>query len=231
MVAATPERPRAASGSEHGFTLIELLVSLAILAFTATLLMEGVLSAAALTRRTRDHEAAGAAVAAAQIILRDRIEHIVPLNRSSAGDPVADIDGTDHMLEFTGASPPGAALDAVQRYRLRLAIPGDLVLYRTSTRNDRIDQAAPSVAGWNAATLLTGVTSLSLAYYGGMASDPRPQWRAAWRQQPGAPRLVRLRIGFRDGDPRTWPELVVHPGTTLDLACDPDSAQGCKAGA
>lgn len=214
---------------ERGFTLVELLVSIAILALVATLLLEGMFGAAALIRRTREQDVAGNAVAAAQIILRDRLERMNALSRGSPTTPAVDIDGTDQMLEFTGSPPPGASFDAIQRYRLRLAATGDLILYRTSIRNDRIDQRARSIAGWNAATLLTGINSIALSYYGGIPTDPRPQWHAFWRQEPAAPQLVRVRLGFRDGDRRSWPDLVVRPGTTLDLACDPDALQTCKA--
>ena len=216
--------------SERGFTLIELLVGLVVLALAATLMLAGISGISAMARRASSGASDDATVSSAQIVLRDRLEHLEAINRGDAAKPVADVEGSERAFDFIGPPPPGAGLDALQRYRLRLSAAGDVMLYRISTSNDRIDQASPSVAGWTAATVLRGVRAISLAYYGGASARSGAQWRSVWRQQPRPPELVRLRISFVEGDRRIWPTLVVRPSASLPPACTPDADGSCSAG-
>lgn len=221
-VAAPPRRP-----AEAGLTLIESLVALAIFAMAATLLLGGLSITGRFARDTAASGRADAEVAAAQIILRQRIEDMRPVAMLTAATPSMDIDGSDRRFDFYSVPPQGDAEGGVQRYRLSLAGSGDLMLFRAPELSEQIDLSAPQVVGWTPSRLITGVTSATLDYYGATRNDPERRWRTLWRRQPRLPELVRIRVRFAEGDPRHWPDLIVRPGATIDLSCDPRSRASC----
>lgn len=213
---------------EAGFTLIESLVALGILSMAATLLLGGLTITSRFARDMTASEGATSEVTAAQIILRQRIEGLRPVAFLSGSRPTMDLDGADRRFDFYGVPPQGDPEGGVQRYRLMLAGSGDLMLFRAPELSERIDLAAPEVVGWTPSRLISGVTSATFAYYGGTRADPARRWRTFWRDQSRAPELVRIRVAFAAGDPRRWNDLIVRPGATIDLACDPQRGGSCE---
>ena len=210
----------------NGFTLIEMLVSLAVLAMTAALLMTGLAGGQSLWQRAGARAADGETVAAAQMILRDRIEHVVPVTSFDGSAPFADIGGTSQVLSFYGPPADRDRPGDLQRYRLMLSPRGELTLYSVDGRTSRIEIKSPAVAGWRAAPLLDGVGTIELAYYGAAPPDNGRRWRARWQERPQPPELVRLRVVFAPGDRRTWPDLIIRPATALNSACTIDPLTG-----
>jgi general secretion pathway protein J len=78
---------------------------------------------------------------------------------------------------------------------------------------------APTQGPADAQILLTGVRALEIDYFGPARPDMQRRWRVSWRGQPNLPELVRVRVAFEPGDPRRWPDLVVHPRATIDSLC------------
>lgn len=208
---------------ESGFTLTELLVSIAVLSLTATLLLSGVMTATAITRDTDRDARALDEVAAAQIILRDRIALLRPVKRLDLSEPLMDVAGNDRLFEFYSVPAAGSREGGVRKYRLMLTSAGDLVLYHIPELTDRVDPRALAMVGWKPVTLLGGASTLAIGYYGATHADPQRRWRSFWRDNATAPELVRVRVGFVGSDRRFWPELVVRPGPKLDLGCDPET--------
>ncbi len=223
MIAVPTPRHR----SEAGVTLVESLVALAILSMSATLLLGGLTTTGRFTRDMTASERAASEVMAAQIILRQRIEGIRPVAFLNSNRPTIDLDGNDRRFDFYSVPPQGDPVGGVQRYRLMLAGSGDLMLFRAPELSERIDLAAPEVVGWTPSRLITGVTSATIAYYGTTRADRERRWRTVWRSESRAPELVRIRVRFAADDPRQWSDLVVRPGATLDLACDPQRGSSC----
>jgi len=221
MIAPQPRHP-------NGFTLVELLVSIAILSLTATLLLSGVTTASVLARDTGRDAHALDEVAAAQTILRNRISLLRPVKRLDLSQPLMDVSGNERVFEFYSVPASGSREGGVHKYRLMLTSPGDLVLYHMPELTDRVDPRALSVVGWKPITLVDGASTLSISYFGATPADPQRKWRSFWRDNAAAPELVRVRVGFAASDPRAWPELVVRPGPTVDLGCDPETgAKSC----
>ncbi len=208
---------------QQGFTLIELLVSLAILSMVATMLLGGVVSAGTLADRAEWADNRTSQITSAQIILRQRIEGLRPVLRLDSGDPTMDVDGTDSMLDFFAVPPAGDPVSGVQKYRLMLSGTGDLMLFRAPELTDSFDLRSYGVTGWKASRLIDGATSLSITYFGASRSDPRRAWRSFWRDSGSAPELIRIRIGFAPEDQRIWPDLIIRPAVSVDLACDPET--------
>lgn len=220
--------PSPRHAEEAGFTLIESLVALGILSMAATLLLGGLTITSRFAGDMTASERAASEVMAAQIILRQRIEGMRPVAFLSGSRPTMDLDGTDRRFDFYSVPPEGDPVGGVQRYRLMLAGSGDLMLFRAPELSERIDLAAPEVVGWTPSRLITGVTSATFAYYGATRADPERRWRDFWRDQSRAPELVRIRIAFNPDDSRRWSDLIVRPGATIDLACDPQRGGPCE---
>lgn len=208
----------------HGFTLIEMLVSLAILSFTATLLLGGVTTAAHIAGTTQRDAGAVDDVAAAQTILRDKILHLRPVRRLTGGEALMDAGGSETMFDFFAPAPMSGTERGLQKYRLLLTSPGDLILFHLPDLSERADPNLYSITGWQPLVLLRGAAGLSIAYFGATRAQPERRWRTFWRDSGAAPELVRVRVDFRPDDRRAWPDLIVRPGPTVDLLCDPSDA-------
>ena len=215
---------------EQGFTLIELLVSLMLLGLTAAMLMAGLITTRKVAERAAMQTATGESIVTAQTILRDRIETIVASTRFDTRAPAVDLRGGNNIVSFFAPAPPAERPSTVARYRLLRTAPGDVVLYSVSDLSDRVNAYAPGEAGWTPTVLLTGVEALEMGYYGAAPPDNQRRWRSQWveRQQP--PELIRVRIVFKPGDPRRWPELIARPAASVNSACRIDNFTGRCAG-
>ncbi len=215
---------------ESGFTLIELLVSLFILGLTAAMLMAGVAAARQIATRAATQSATGESIVTAQTILRERIENMVASTRFDTRAPVVDLRGGSNIVSFFAPAPPAERPSTIARYRLLRSAPGDIILYAVSDLSDSVDAYRPGEAGWTPTILLTGVDALEMGYFGAAPPDNQLRWRTSWveRQQP--PQLIRVRVRFKVGDTRHWPELIVRPAATVNSACRIDSFSGRCAG-
>ncbi len=207
----------------RGFTLLELLVSLGILGLLGLLLLTGVGTGRRVWERQDRRSAEVASVETAQAIVRDRIEHVVPLTRYDSSSPYADVDGKADLFFFVALASADRAPDALADYRLSLSTGSELVLSSTSDiarvkgppREDRI--------------LLRNVSRLEFAYFGAAPPDNLRRWRDRWFRNPGPPELVRLRLAFAPGDRRHWPDLLIRPVATVDTQCVLNIGNGrCK---
>ena len=218
--------------SQAGFTLVELLVSLVLLAMTALLLLATMTTGHGLERRSAARMTAGESVAAAHLVLRDRIESIVPNVSIVPGGSVVDVNGDENSLSFI--APPAAAVQPAppQRFRLMLTRAGELTLFSIDPLSTRADPDAISVVGWERMPLLGNVVRLDIAFFGAAPPDNQRRWRSGWRDRPTLPELVRIRVAFAPSDTRIWPDLIIHPAATVNGTCQIDrTARQCRADA
>lgn len=216
---------------EAGFTLVELLVSLALLAVTATLLLAAVTTGHGIEHRAESAAVAGESIAAAQDVLRDRIETMVAEAVYGAGAPTVDVRGDSSVLTFYATPADAQRPSPPLRFRLLLTRAGELTLFSLDPLSTRANPDAPSVAGWAQAPLLGSVTRLDIAYFGAAPPDNQRRWRNFWQDRPQLPELVRIRLGFAADDHRIWPDLIVRPAATVNSACRLDRATGrCRTG-
>ena len=203
---------------ERGFTLIELIVALGILAMAASLLAAGI-SGTWFAARDRGAEMGDGDVAAAQRILRARIEQLTPLTRDDSAIPIVQADGDQRLFSFVAPPLDRLGPDTPQSFRLLLTPAGDLVLFSANQLNDRIDVRDRSLVGWQPTRLLSGARELEITYFGPAAHAPGERWQADWVDRPRPPSLVRVRVRFGPGDRRIWPELIIRPRTSSTANC------------
>lgn len=205
--------------AEAGFTLAELLVSLGIMGFAASLLLAGLGSLWVVSKRDQDRDARDASIASAQLLLRRQLERISGVVRSDSTEAIIDAEGNDREFAFYAPPVARAAPDALQRYKLTLTATGDLMLYVANSLTERANLQEHGVVGWTPVKLLGDVRSLELRYFGADRSNGGSGWQRQWNGQPQPPELIAIRLGFAAGDRRFWPDLIVHPRVTTNIAC------------
>ncbi|MFZ0267902.1 prepilin-type N-terminal cleavage/methylation domain-containing protein [Caulobacter sp.] len=208
--------------SDGGFTLIEALVSLMVLGLLSAMLLLGLDAPRRAWLASDARTMRGEAVEAAQTALRDRLEHVWPVTRYAQTTPGAQFDGETSSLVFFAPPKRSGQHGGLRRYRLALTSDETLAFQWVS------DLAIDPNAWSSPEPLLRNVRSLDLAYYGAAPPDGVRRWRPRWSQHATPPELVRVRVGFADGAPRTWPDLLVRPLADVDTECVLQPGGGCR---
>lgn len=203
-------------GGEAGFTLVELLVALALFSLLATLLFGSVRFGLAAWQRGSARAEHVEHSMIAQDLLRRMIGNIYPmLVADSAARPRIDFEGTRDAISFLGNAPVAAMGGG--RFRFTLSVE------RRQDRTDLVMSAMPELARPQASPmttkslLLSDIERAEFAYFGESARERDTQWRDSWVQRSDMPRLVRIRVAFRDA--RVWPELLIAPRINADVNC------------
>lgn len=215
---ALPRLSARANVREGGFTLAEMLVALALFGMISALLASVIHLIARLDGSARRQGDAVEQVVSAQTVLRARLEQLRPMiDIRGLGDTITLVGRRDEIT-FTTPDLAARGPHEVQAMRLRRTNRGQLVLYAAPLLAG-YDLRVPSVEGWRAAPLLDGVQWLDIAYFGPDRLTARDVWQDRWEGRAQPPKLVRVRLGFADGDPRRWPVLMVRPLSGVRLAC------------
>lgn len=199
-----PMKPR----GEAGFTLIELLVGLTLAGFIVAALAgavrTGLLSAAAVEISVDETNT----VRQAQRFLRHSLETARPVQWGSDRSFRAAFDGNAESLDFLAIRPPWPSRGGT--YLIRLSRRGNTLLMTSrvaSTNQGGFDFSVNS----EHRVLADEVSAVRFSYFGTPGRAKAAGWHAAWRGETSLPRLVRLRVEYRAGSGRIWPELVVAP--------------------
>ena len=70
--------------------------------------------------------------------------------------------------------------------------------------------------------LVSDIDGAEFSYFGEAAAGRGAQWQDSWTQRGDMPGLVRIRVAFRSGDTRLWPELLIAPHIAADVSCTYD---------
>lgn len=210
------------TASEAGYAIIEMLVSLLIMGMVSVMMISGFSAGRRVWERTDSQTHAAEIVGGAQMLLRQRLEHIFPVTQFDTMPPGVDFDGQSNSLTFI--APPRAAQSpsALRRYKLWLSPRGELVISSLSTV--ALD---PKGAADENLVLLSGVQALDISYFGMSRADVKaPGWYPDWTKKREAPNLLRIHVAFDANDTRVWPDLIVRPRTTIDSECVLNPATG-----
>jgi general secretion pathway protein J len=219
----------AASDNRHvgeaGFTLVEMLVALALFGLLSVVLFDNVKFGVHAWRSGSARSDELQRSVATQEVLRRLLGNLYPMIAAeSAAQPQVDFDGTREAVMFLSDAP--VVTGGAGRFRFKLSVD------RGRDRTDLAMTAVPELASAESASatrtlLVADIEGAELAYFGAPAPGASAQWSDSWQKQNEVPRLIRLRVAFRAGDPRTWPELVVAPRVRADVSCvyDPLTAR------
>jgi general secretion pathway protein J len=218
-----------ARARDAGFTLAEMLVSLALFAMISALIAAVIDLIARLDGASRQLGDTVAQIVSTQTLLRARLEQMrAETDIRRLGDTLTIAGGTDE-LTFVSQGFDAQGPHQTQAMRLRRTNQGRMVLY-TMPLLSGYDTHSASVEGWQAAPLLDGVQWIELAYFGADRLTGRDVWQDRWVDRAQPPKLVRVRVGFAEGDPRVWQVLLVRPFSRVQLLCQ-DGRRSADCGA
>jgi general secretion pathway protein J len=207
------------TGGEAGFTLVELLVGLALFSLLVTLLFDNVRFG------LRAWHSAGTSAEQfersmiSQDLLRRTIGNLYPMMVVTNGalQQQIDFEGTREVISFLGNAP--IASNGGGRFRFSIFVErkqeqAELVMTSTPELASSDDQSMT-----RRTLLLSGIDRAEFSYLGETAMERKLQWNDSWAKRSDIPRLVRLRVGFRSGDARLWPDLLIAPRILADVSC------------
>ncbi|MDE2184068.1 MAG: prepilin-type N-terminal cleavage/methylation domain-containing protein [Alphaproteobacteria bacterium] len=196
-----------------GFTLLELLIATALLAMLTVVLFGGVRFGTRVWETAESSAAGTDRVLAAQATLSNEIAAAYPLFiRVSATDAHAAFEGGPDRLTFLApAKSPRGALEWVTIGTVTQNGVRSLAMW---TALELSPDSRPRLA----ATLLKGVRSLDIDYFGAYSPRDPPAWRRDWSGAVTIPSLVRVRATLVDGH-TVWPELTVATHVSVDQGC------------
>jgi general secretion pathway protein J len=188
------------NGRDHGFTLIETLATLGIAGLVSVLLLGSLgFSGGAWTRSVALADASSDIYAAQTALRRLALDF-------TNGTGGARFAGNVQSLAMTTRFAFPGAIPAPTQAALALDTCDDkpcLVL--------TLSRSAP--AGASATAVRTPlVRDIAGARFSYLSSAG--VWTDAWREQDGAPRLVRVELQFAARDPRRWPPLYLALGAS-----------------
>ncbi len=207
---------------EAGYSLVELLIVLALLGILSILLVSGINFG---TRAWEVGQRASVAVreiATAQARLRLSLSEAYPfLSTVDPTRPRIEFDGEEQSLSFLAVDrasrTPGRSRIKIERREDEAGV--SLVLRSTP------ELLLDTVADPPSEVLIRNIAAISFAY---LRVDGTT-WADVWLDEKVLPRLVRVTVTFREGDPRLWPSLVVAPRLAAEVSCTFDPlSKSCR---
>lgn len=203
------------NGNEGGFTLIELLVTITLLSLLALVLFGGLHFGVRAWEGARANGVGSDDLRIAQNILRREIEEAYPYYFSADPlHPEIDFRGNNTAMTFLATAPQ--ATGSNDRSRVTIAEERDGEGVQLSIRA-MSELATAGNAAWSA-PLVRDIATARFSFLGPGG------WRDSWQNQIALPSLVRVRVTFKPGDGRFWPDLIVAPRVTADAECVYDYA-------
>jgi general secretion pathway protein J len=204
--------------ADAGFTLVEMLVALTLFSVLAIALFDNVsggLKVFQIGSTRADHTERSLV---AQNLLRRMIRDTYPLFlQNDKNYAHVDFVGTKESITFLGNAPLVIGRGGRYRFNLFLDRHGgqtDLVLTSVPELEARDDKKVLVKT-----LLIDDIAGLSLSYFGATTAGRNARWRDQWVEESELPKLVRIRLEFRSGDTRSWPELVISPRISADVNC------------
>lgn len=200
---------------QAGFTLLELLVALTLLGLVLAVVFGELRFATRAWDATDAKLDRNGELLSVHAFLRQRFQqvHVTPQNRKQEEDesPVL-FDGNSRSIIFLGTMPANVSDGGFYEISLSSEIGEDgRNLFLSWRPFDEDGTASVADGPDNSRILLRGLQEVRFSYFGRTGEDLAAQWWDIWPSHEAAPSLIRMEVSFADGDPRSWPELVVAP--------------------
>jgi len=216
---------------EAGFTLLEILVAMTVLGLLTGLLSTGLNFGTRIWEREKGQLDVATELQLVQDVLRRLLTQALPLSqppeRGKSQEPV--FVGKEDSVEFLGPPPAQLLAGGIYAYRLVARNEADgvsLVLDwrlrppQGGTARVRVTNAQlegqERLSSAHEVVLLRGLNSAEFSFFGAAQEGSSSSWHNNWQNATKSPQLVRLKVGFRPGDVRTWPDLLVAPRIMLE---------------
>ena len=225
-----PRTKRTPRVGRKGFTLLELLVAMTLLGFLLAMLVGGLRIGSRVWETGEQAQDRLAQLQLVQRLVRRQLGRALPLRLvETQGERRVAFDGSAEALRFAGPAPAHLAAGGLYRLAIRASEGAEALRLVMTWRpfeddaeafaedravelDDRdFDDQDFEDRDFEAVILLDDIAGVGFAYFGALDEGEAPEWHEEWSGLAQLPELVRLRVGFADGDERTWPDLVVAP--------------------
>ncbi len=202
---------------QAGFTLLELLVALTLLGLVFAVLFGELRFATRAWDATDAKLDRNGELLSVHSFLRQRFQQVhvtQPTRDQDDADNTIAFEGNSRSMVFLGTMP--ANISDGGFYEISLSSQsgeGGNDLFVSWRPFDADGMASVADGPNNSRVLLRGLREVRFSYFGRTGEDLAAQWWDIWPSRDAAPSLIRMRVSFADGDPRSWPELVVAPAT------------------
>jgi general secretion pathway protein J len=194
---------------QRGFTLLEMLIGITLLSFVLVLLYGG------LRLGTRSWEAGEKAIETntRQTLLADflhrQLSLIYPLRwRQGEKGLVLAFAGEPHALSFSGTFAARSGPGGIHHFVLDLPENDKEHSLRLRWRlNGQEVKAFEFPEEKDQRSLVRGVESLDIAYFGALQADEEAVWHDTWSHDTELPMLIRVRLKLVDAE--SWQDIVV----------------------
>ena len=202
----------------QAFTIVELLVALSLLTLIIVGLAGGLRFGFKVWRQGGARVDHGQHVIVLQNLLRQVLGDIYPFFvRDDPTHGHVEFVGGANALEFLSSAPIAAGYSGRLRFRLFLDRHADQLDFAMMARPELAD--AEGRAALTSRVLLEDVPSVAFSYFGTARSEKAAHWQDDWTDQTALPQLIRVRVPFTPDDRRFWPELIIAPRLSVDVAC------------
>ena len=195
--------------AESGFTLLELLVAFALSALLIAILGGGIRFGTRVWEISRVRSEAVTETLAIRRFLRERLlaARAVKRGGEGAGQKAMAFHGTRSGLALVTEMPSYVARGGLYRVELRTEDVADGPALVMNWWPFGGEKGGP---GSGRRRLLEGVKDIQISFFGDPENAGDGRWLEDWPEDNAAmPKLVSVKLAFRDEDPRDWPELVV----------------------
>ena len=138
-------------------------------------------------------------------ILRTLLSEL-PASSSVGTAGSTEIKGRQDSFEFVGDLPTG--LGNTRRANITIELSQGRLVLRWTPRRHELSSAPPPQP--TQTELLGRIDRLDIAYWGAPVTGQPAAWQTQW-DGTEIPELIRLRLGFTQGDRRRWPDLIAGP--------------------
>lgn len=207
---------------QGGFTLLELLIAITLLGLILVLLFGGLrLGVRSWDAAQRNVDTMNA-VRSVEGFLRGEMGRVYPYRwKSGLGGPRLAFIGERYKLSFVAPLPSRIGGGGLYLMSMELEQSGNekrIVWKQVPVSAQMQDFSALAEAREMelVSTEMGGVEEAWLSYFGQEGDGAEPVWTDRWQNDKRLPQLIRVQVRLKRG--AEWPEFVVAPMLTLDIA-------------
>lgn len=210
-----------------GFTLMELLIALSVLSLLMLLLTGGLRFGSRAWERADHVSNVRQEIDLGRAFLTRHLKAAYPMMGGKV-DGISSVrfDGSARNLVFVTTAPRQLKNHSFVEISLSLVPHGGAVQLRVVGRE--VGANSMSTALFDE-TVLSGIKSLSLSYYGASTAGGTEKWSTDWKTKSRPPKLIKVAIKFLNETNYLWDDLIISPKIDVDVSCVYDPlTQYCK---